>query len=60
MDDDDKKDGGEKAAKPLSERERRDAEIEARAPEAFERIYRKQNHWADWMFLADGLMVERR
>jgi hypothetical protein len=40
-------------------KDRRDAEIEARAAAAFTRI-RDGNHWADWMFLADGLMLGRR
>jgi hypothetical protein len=43
-----------------TERARKDAEIEARAADAYERIYRQQNHWKDWMYLADGLMVGRR
>jgi hypothetical protein len=55
MDDNDDR----KSAK-ATERERRDAEIEARAADAYERIYKHQNHWKDWMYLADGLMLGRR
>jgi hypothetical protein len=54
LDDDDRK------SVRATERERRDAEIEARAADAYERIYRHQNHWKDWMYLADGLMLGRR
>jgi hypothetical protein len=37
---------------------RREAEKEKLAAEAFERI-RTGQHWRDWMFIADGLMVGR-
>jgi hypothetical protein len=44
----------------LSKSAERDAAIEALAAAAYERVYHEQTHWADWMYIADGLMVGRR
>jgi hypothetical protein len=47
----------------LSERERRDAEVEARAAEAYEALHdhkSDRNDWAHWMRVADGLAIGRR
>jgi hypothetical protein len=41
----------------------RDAQIEARAAEAYDDLHdqkRDKNDWAKWMFIADGLMLGRR
>jgi hypothetical protein len=46
-----------------TERQRRDAEIEAKAAEAYDDLHNEKkgkNDWASWMRIADGLMVGRR
>jgi hypothetical protein len=49
-------------AKPPTERERREAEIEARAAAAYADLFteKDKNDWAKWMFIADGLAVGRQ
>jgi hypothetical protein len=56
MDDNDGRD------RPLTERQRRDAEIEARAATAYDDLFKAKdkNDWAKWMYIADGLMLGRR
>jgi hypothetical protein len=59
MDDNDKQD----CVRPPSERERREAEIEARAAAAYDDLFSPKsdrNDWAKWMFIADGLMIGRQ
>jgi hypothetical protein len=46
------------------DRERRNTEIEARAAAAYEHLFdedkrSRRNDWAQWMFIADGLMLGR-
>jgi hypothetical protein len=54
-------DNDDKSAR-TSERERRAAEIDARAQAAYDDLFthKDRNDWAKWMYIADGLMEGRR